>query len=177
MKTLVVYESMYGNTRQIAERIGEGIATRSEVKVVPVAHATRELIDWADSLVVGGPTHAHGVSRPRTRAGAADGLNKPDSKLVLEPGYDGAGVREWLAALPNGHGRGGAAFDTRIKGPALFTGRASFGIAHELRRHGFELLTEPESFLVTTQTELVEGELARAWEWGVELVGGVVAVA
>jgi hypothetical protein len=166
MKTLVVYESMYGNTRKVAERIGEGLATRGEVRVLPVAQTTHELIDWADAIVVGGPTHIHGMSRPRTRVGAADGLDKPGSTLVLEPGFDGPGVREWLLSLPLGNGKAAASFDTRLKGPALFTGHASFGIAHELRRRGYELLTEPESFLVDGHNELLEGELARAWEWG-----------
>jgi len=176
MKTLVVYESMYGNTRRIAERIGEGIATHGEVKVVPVAEATPALVEWAEAIVAGGPTHIHGMSRQRTRAGAASSLDKPGSTLVLEPGFDGPGVREWLLSLPVGNGKPAATFDTRLKGPALFTGRASFGIAHELRRRGYELLTEPESFLVDGRNELLDGELARAWEWGVELVGGVVAV-
>ena len=32
MKALVVYESMYGNTRHIAQAIGEGLALSMEVR-------------------------------------------------------------------------------------------------------------------------------------------------
>ena len=48
--------------------------------------------------------------------------------------------------------------------PAL-TGRASRGIAKVLRRHGFDLVVPPESFLVTKATHLEPGEdeHARAW--------------
>jgi hypothetical protein len=43
-----------------------------------------------------------------------------------------------------------AAFDTRIKAPALFTGSADKGIAHRLERHAYALLTDAESFLVSS---------------------------
>jgi hypothetical protein len=45
-----------------------------------------------------------------------------------------------------------------------------------LNSHGFTLATEPESFLVTTQNVLIEGELERAREWAAGFVGGLVAV-
>jgi hypothetical protein len=44
----------------------------------------------------------------------------------------------------------------------MFTGRASGGIANELRHHGFTLVDEPESFLVDRHTHLVAGEADRA---------------
>ncbi len=44
-----------------------------------------------------------------------------------------------------------AAFDTRLQGPVAFTGRASKGISHALRRQGYELVAEPESFVVTKE--------------------------
>jgi len=67
MEILVVYESSYGNTHLIADAIGEGVGTAHTVHVVPVAKATRELVDRADLVVVGGPTHIHGMSRAATR--------------------------------------------------------------------------------------------------------------
>jgi hypothetical protein len=94
----------------------------------------------------------------------------------LEPDAEAKGVREWLATLPNGTGHAAVAFDTRIKAPSIITGRASSGIAKALRGHGFQIVAEPESFLVTSQNVLVEGELGRAQEWAEGLVGGLVAV-
>src|SRR6186997_3449161 len=72
MKAVVVYESMYGNTHQIASAIGEGLRSVAEVVVVPVGEADAELVKSADVVVVGGPTHAHGMSHAGTRKGAVD---------------------------------------------------------------------------------------------------------
>ena len=63
MRALVVYELMYGNTHAIGEAIARGIAAAGGVDVVPAARATAELVETADLLIVGGPTHVHGVKR------------------------------------------------------------------------------------------------------------------
>nr|WP_144298544.1 flavodoxin domain-containing protein [Streptomyces sp. TLI_235] len=45
MQALIVYESMYGNTRRIAEAIAEGVhaaAPDSQVSCLPVAEATAD---------------------------------------------------------------------------------------------------------------------------------------
>jgi len=68
MKALVVYESIFGNTRRVAESIGGGLAPVGEVSVLPVAETSRAQVMSADLLVVGGPTHMHGMTRPRSRA-------------------------------------------------------------------------------------------------------------
>ena len=168
MRAVVVYESMYGNTRAVAEAIGEGLGVVHEVTVVPVGHAGPEVIDGAQLLVVGGPTHIHGMTRPRSREAAAEAAHKPGSTVVLEDGAEGPGVREWLAAL--GHRNMlAAAFDTRMNGPAAFTGRASKGITRELSRADVHLMGRPQSFLVTKENSLEPGELTRARRWGEEL--------
>jgi hypothetical protein len=170
MRAVVVYESMYGNTRAIAEAIGAGISGAGQVSVVPVASASPDLVRDADLIVVGGPTHVHGMSRPATRASAAATAGQPLSELALQPGADGPGVREWLAGL--GHVSGAcAAFDTRMRGPALLTGRASRAIATRLSRAGLNPVAAPRSFLVTKANELVPGQAARAREWGALLAG------
>jgi hypothetical protein len=56
-----------------------------------------------------------------------------------------------------------------VHGPATLTGRASKGVARLLRAHGFDVASEPESFLVTKQDRLEPHETARAREWGTEL--------
>ena len=168
MLALIVHESMFGNTRTVADRIAAGLRPEVDTKVVSVADVTPEMVEAADLLVVGGPTHAHGMSRPSTRRGAPDYIAKqPD--LELEPGYDGGGVREWLDAMDPPHRALAAAFDTRVNAPAPITGRASKGEAKRLRRVGFELVAGPESFLVDKHSHLLEGEANRAEAWGSEL--------
>jgi hypothetical protein len=168
MRAVVVYESMYGNTRAVAEAIGEGLRPVHEVAVVPVGRAGPEVVEGVQLLVVGGPTHVHGMTRPRSREAAAEAARKPGSTVVLEDGADGPGVREWLASL--GHlNMLAAAFDTRMDAPAAFTGRASKGIARELQRADAHLVGRTQSFLVTKDNVLEPGEVARARRWGEEL--------
>ena len=168
MKALVVYESMYGNTHHVAEAIADGIRLDAEVEVVPVRKADAALLGDVDLLVVGGPTHIHGMSRPSTRKGAIEAAAKPDADLDVDPDAAGPGLRDWFDGVARVPGRA-AAFDTRRTGPAAVTGRASKGIARHLRHAGARLVAEPESFLVTKDEVPVEGELDRARHWGAGL--------
>ena len=168
MRAVVLYESMYGNTRAVAEAIGEGLGAAYDVVVTPVSRAVPGMLEGAALLIVGGPTHAHGMSWPTTRRAAADAVDKPSSGLALETGAPGQGVREWLASL-GPLSMDAAAFDTRMRGPVAFTGQASRGISRALRRHGLEEIADPASFLVTKQNHLEPGELERARAWGARL--------
>lgn len=165
MRALVVYESMFGNTHAVAVNIAAGLGERHEVTLVPVLRATRELVESAGLLVVGGPTHMHGMSSPASRRSAAQSARKEGSGLTMDPDADGPGVRGWLEGL----GRGDAlavAFDTRLSGAPVLTGRASRGISRLLARHGYRLLAAPESFIVSKRNTLLDGEAARARSWG-----------
>ena len=136
MRAVIVYESMFGSTKKVAEAIAGGLADCAEVSVVPVASAGAHILDGADLVVVGGPTHTHGMSRPGTRKTAGKRAGKPGSEVELVPGaVSGPGVREWLASLGPLE-VAGAAFDTRLQGLPAFTGRASKSIGRLLARHG-----------------------------------------
>lgn len=173
MRTLVIYESMYGNTHAIAEEIASGLQSLGEIRVVPVREAADDLVAWADLLIVGGPTHAHGMSRSTSRKDARTAAAKPESQLTLDPGAEGPGIRDWIGLLGDGHGKRAAAFDTRVDAPAVLTGRASVGIAKELQRRRFILATTPESFLVNRHNRLVEGEADRAMRWAADLAAAL----
>jgi hypothetical protein len=176
MRAVIVYESMFGNTRVIAEAIARGMWLGNDVTVIPVGQARADLLEGADLVVVGGPTHMHGMSRASSRQAAVEQAHKPDSLVTLERGVtaDGAGIREWLGSLGTVTACG-AAFDTRLGAPAMFTGQASKGIAKLLRQHGVTMLVPAESFLVTKENRLRRGEKHRAYEWGKELAGKVPA--
>ena len=172
MRALVVYESMFGSTHLIAEAIAEGLRTEADVQVSRVGDAPK-MVDDVELLVVGGPTHAWGMSRPSTRKGAPLHIQRPDSTLALEPGADvGSGVREWLVTAELARIKA-AAFDTRIEGPVVLTGRASKGIGRRLSRRGLTLVASPESFLVDKKSHLLPGELERARAWGARVANVV----
>jgi len=165
MKALIVYESLYGNTAKIAEAIARSLGEHGlEVDVRPVTEVPAAGTAQVDMLVVGGPTHAHGISRASTRAvGAGDEKNAfPDP--TVDPG-----LREWLDALPDGAGRLAAAFDTRFDRSVVLTGSAAKGIARRLEHQGFRLVVTYQSFFVTNENRLVEGQVEHAAAWGAEL--------
>jgi Flavodoxin domain len=168
MRALVIYESMYGNTHQIAEAIAEGLGLPDGVEVLPVAGVTQSMVAQADIVVVGGPTHVHGMSREKTRQAAVEAAAKPGKGLHLDPGSAGVGLRDWFETLGMVSGMA-AAFDTRTTGPVVFTGHAAPGIAKMLRQHGLEVIVEPESFLVDKHNQLLPGERGRALVWGENL--------
>jgi hypothetical protein len=163
VKVVVVYESLYGNTREIAEAVARGLRDRAEVTLVSVAQVESAQLEDADLLVVGGPTHVHGMTSSRSRKGALDDARKRD---LPAPALEETGLREWLEQIDTATRRAGAVFDTRIGKPKLLTGSAARGIADRLRGHGYEVVGE-ESFIVEgTAGPLREGELERASEWG-----------
>jgi hypothetical protein len=168
MRAVVVYESMYGNTHLVADAIGTGLSTVFDVRVVPVSQVSHATLADADLVVVGGPTHAHGMTRAVTRKAAVEAADNPAGGLTVEPDALGSGLREWFGSLGH-YPVKAAAFDTRVHGPATLTGRASKGVARLLRAHGFDVTEEPESFLVTKQDRLEPHETARAREWGTKL--------
>ena len=141
----------------------------------PLAQASPAVLADADLVVVGGPTHAHGMSRAATRKAAVEAASKPVGGLTVEPNALGPGLRDWFGSLGR-YPVKAAAFDTRVHGPAALTGRASKGVARLLREHGFDVAAEPESFLVTKQDRLEPQETARAREWGTKLAAGLAPV-
>lgn len=172
MRAVVVYESMYGNTHAVASEIAEGMRRArptDEVDLVPVSEASVEVLQGADLVVVGGPTHMHGVSWSSTRNTARNDAAKHDGELELDPDAPDShspGLRDWFHLIGNVDGVAAAAFDTRFDASPAFTGRASRGITHKLHHHGYHTIVEPESFLIDKNNHLVAGETDRARAWG-----------
>jgi len=173
MNAIVVYESIYGNTRAVAEAVAEGLGAAA---VLPVREAVGRTAE-AEILVVGGPTHMHGLATARSRQMAAAAAHE-DGASTIEPGAtEEPGLRGWLRELPQKDGAYAAAFDTRLDKSPWLTGVAARGIARRLRHHGFEVLST-ESFLVEdSERPLEEGELDRARAWGTQLAQSLPAVA
>lgn len=169
MKALVVYESIFGNTRDVALAIARGLASGTDVEVeaVEVGHAPANPTG-VDLLVVGGPIHAWGMTRAATRAGAVEEA----LAAHVEPVSRDVGVREWLAKL--GHlvpAPDAATFDTAMQTTWFPVGSAGKGEAKALEASGAKLLVAPEHFFVTGRHgPLVEGELERAERWGEALL-------
>ena len=146
MKSLVVYESRYGNTAEVARAIAAALEASGPVRVVEAAEPSAFDLLGVDLFVLGGPTEGHGVSHT---------------------------LRDRVQALPDGalQGIAAATFDTRVNWPEFMMGSAAKGLAKALERLGAELVVPPESFLVRNckPPELVPHELARTAEWATHL--------
>lgn len=169
MKALVVYESMFGNTEQIARAIAEGLGQSIDVQVAEVSKAPAQPAPDLDLIVAGGPTHAFSMSRTNTRADAI--------KQGADQGEPEFGLREWMAALPSGdHAEKMATFDTKIKTMRHLPGSAARGAAKAAGRHGYEAAARAESFFVLdVNGPLLDGELDRARGWGQKLAASMKA--
>lgn len=165
MHALVVYESMFGDTGQVADAIAEGMAGRAVVRVVAVDEAPTSVPESVELVVVGGPTHAFGMSRPGTRTSAAQQGGSTAER----------GVREWLARVGPLHGTLAAAFDTHAR--TRLPGSAAGAIERRLRRLGARMVSPAHSFYVTgIRGPLDDGERDRATRWGAELAELAVAI-
>lgn len=158
MRACVVYESMFGNTKAIAEAIGQGLRQHLPVDVLEVS-AARTLGDDCDLLVIGGPTHAFSMSRPATRDDAR-------SKQPLPMESQGEGIREWIEEHAATVSARVVTFDTRVRHPRL-PGSAAKSAQKALRAHGWRPVAPPETFDVAGMTgPLLDGEVERAMRWG-----------
>ena len=145
MNTLIIYDSTFGNTAQIAQAMAERLGEYGTVRTASANEAGLAEMKEIDLLIVGGPTQRHGVS--------------PAMRTLLE-------------RLPRRSLRGvsAAAFDTRYHMAAWKSGSAAQRIASRLKRTGASLIMPPESFFVALREgPLEEGELERAARWAEEI--------
>lgn len=147
MKTLVVYDSVYGNTEIVARAIADALAGEVEVRRVGQVGSA----DWegVDLLVIGSPTHGALPTEEVQRLIAKIG----------SPGRKGAKA---------------ATFDTRLTWFFLerWGGFAAPKMAESLQEKGWTLVGEPGGFLVRglKKGPLKRGEAERAAEWARGLV-------
>jgi hypothetical protein len=175
MDVVVVYESLFGNTRLVAEAIADGIRAADPAARVSVTRTDATKLGEVDDaclLVVGGPTtHMRRMSSPRSRQQGLQAARKAKDRQSCEPepGAAGPGLREWLQALPPARlGARAAAFDTRAE--SRLADSAARPASRHLKRRGFGLASKPEGFIVTgSQGPLRQGELGRARAWGTAL--------
>lgn len=151
MKSLVIYDSVFGNTEMVAKAIGAALEPSGAVETLPVGQATAEKMRGLDILIVGSPTRGF----------------RPTEDLA-----------KLLEALPKDHLRGVrvAAFDTRMVLELIDSaavrfmvskgGYAAGRIAKTLEKKGGKPAVPPEGFFVNGEKgPLKDGELERAAGW------------
>jgi hypothetical protein len=139
----VVYESMFGNTRTVAEVVALALSRDFEVDLVECGEAPSPLPDDVALLVVGAPTHAFSLSRANTRDSA-----RQQAPAAVRP--SDLGLRDWLGQLTHSGRRSdpagvvAAAFDTKVAHPRL-PGSAAVAATKKLHRLGFSTAIAPKT--------------------------------
>jgi flavodoxin len=147
VNTLIVYDSTFGNTRQIAAAIAEVMGQKGSARLIKADQLNSVELEGLDLMVMGCPTHRHGVPKA---------------------------VRPVLDEIPRGALRNvaTAAFDTRYRMPRWKSGSAAGKVARKLRKAGGRQVVPPESFFVVAREgPLDEGEVERAKEWADSILG------
>jgi hypothetical protein len=166
MHAIVIYESMFGDNRQVATAITEGLVEAGlTADAVEASAAPTKIPPGVRFLVVGAPNHGWSLPRANTRKDAATKTDKP----LVSPG---PGIREWLGTAELLPGLRTAAYDTRATGPKAVVkfDHASTSIEKGLAKLGGTRVAPAEHFLVADiKGPLQPGEVERAREWGVTL--------
>jgi flavodoxin len=153
MKTLVIYDSFFGNTEQIARAIGNALGSPGGAETLRVGDVEPQRLTGLDLLIVGSPTRAFRPTEAITKL----------LRSIAKNGLDGTRV---------------ATFDTRVTEEEIASrpwilrkmvkifGYAARPIADRLVKKGGNLIAAPEGFFVEgTEGPLKEGELERAESW------------
>jgi flavodoxin len=150
MKVLIIYDSIFGNTEQIAQAIGNAFGSQLDVEILRVGDVKPEQMMGVKLLIVGSPTRGF---RPT-----------PAIKSLLKK-IPVNGLKAVKVTV----------FDTRISVSDIESrigrffmnrfGYAAHPIADWLTTKGGELILAPEGFVKDTEGPLKDGELERAEEW------------
>ncbi|MBA4370194.1 MAG: hypothetical protein C0418_01270 [Coriobacteriaceae bacterium] len=142
MKTLIVYDSKYGNTAELADEML--LALGSEAKACDCEQLELGMLEGVELLIIGCPTQKWTASPPARDAAFVIGESVSPSHLKV------------------------ATFDTGFVGP--FAGSGAAKLADMMAEAGFEVVARPEHFRVEhLHGPLEEGETERAREWALAL--------
>ena len=146
MSIVVAYDSVFGNTEEIAKAVAGALP--ADVIVAKADRVDAAMLAQATVLVIGSPTHG---GRPTEAVkGLLGRVNDQDKAKGLKV----------------------ASFDTRIPGrfPKIF-GYAADRIAADLTAKGAVMVLPPEPFYVKGRNgPLKDGELEHAAEWARKLI-------
>lgn len=145
MKTLIVYDSQYGNTELIAKAVEAALSPVGETRAIRVGALQADSLDGVNLLILGSPIQGW---RPTVAM-----------QTLLQ-----SLTRERL------RGVSAACFDTRISHQRWLSGSAAKIMTRRLQSLGAVVVAPPEGFYVEgTEGPLVAGEEARAADWAVAL--------
>lgn len=156
MKIMVVYDSFFGNTKQVAVAMGEVLKQSHDCNVLHVGQCSVDELEKSELIIIGSPTRGFEPTKPIVNL----------MKTII-------GSSRITAAV--------ATFDTRMDVKAVNNfvltflekrrGNAGTTFKKMAERTGRKLLVEPEGFIVLeSEGPMKDGEIDRAGEWAKSLV-------
>ncbi len=142
MRSLVVYDSQFGNTEHVAQVIAKVLGDYGPARAAHIHETSLTQLRDIDLLVVGSPTQG---------------------------GHATADIRDFIKRLPPDALRRPkiACFDTRMRAPRWLGRFAAPQLARQFRHLDIALVAPPEGFIVKERAgPLADGEAERAAEWG-----------
>jgi len=162
MKTLIIYDSAYGNTEQIARAIGNALGSAPDIVTLHVSEVAPGHLAGLDRIIVGSPTQ-----RFSPTSAISDFLkNIPQNSLkgIKVAAFDTRFTQEEIEATSSV-----LSFSVKVLGSSSFAAKK---IADGLKKKGGNLVVYPEGFYVKgTEGPLLEGELERAASWARQIRG------
>ncbi len=160
MQALVVYDSYFGNTEKVAQKINAVLQQKFESRMIKVKDCESNNLSNLDLLVVGSPTRAFSPSEH---------------------------IKPFLKEIPSGELNGikVAAFDTRADKETIESnwflkilvrvfGYAAKPIQKTLVQKGGQSVAEPTGFVVTgKEGPLKKGELKRVENWTKTIISNI----
>ena len=155
MKSIVIYDSVYGNTEKIAQAIGKVLQSKGASRVVSIKETTVEDLKGIEMLLVGSPTQA---------------FNMLPAVDLVEESAEGQPVRHQGGCLRHAHG----CQESQQQIPDLHG--ILLGLCRREDRQGAgqqgrQPDRKPEGFFVDgREGPMTEGELERAETWAKKLI-------
>ena len=156
MKAMVIYDSIFGNTEQIARAIGKALSSRMNVETLRVSDLKVEQLTGIELLIIGSPTRAFS---PTPAIGKfLRRISRNGLKDITIAAFD-TGI-----SLDDIDSPIGQFFIRRF-------GYAAKKISDKLRKKGGKPAVPPEGFFVKgNEGPLKEGELERAADWAKQII-------
>lgn len=163
MRAIVVYESHWGNTAEIARAIAEGIGP--DARALNTDEASASVVADADLVVAGAPIMAFGLPSDTMIANVARDPRAPVAGDISHPS-----LRHWLEGLPPSRAAS-ASFETKLR---WSPGGATGAIDERFHQAGFRTIAKSQKFWVASMYgPLRDGEVERARAWGSQLAATI----
>lgn len=155
MKIMIIYDSQFGNTKEIAEAIQEGLGEDHNTKIFRAREVqAQDVYNDTDLLIVGSPTQGGSYSQPvKTFLGE---LSNDSLQGICAVSFD-------TSTLTDNHG-------FVVNTLTRLLGNAAPKISKELSKKGARCVDSEVFYVIGKKGPLIQGEQERARAWAAKIL-------